>query len=801
VESFWLDVRYAIRSQAASRGVAGLSILCLGLGIGVATMVFAVVNAVLLRPLPLRQPQRILSVSEAPKTTPDVTGPVPGRIFHNWQAQRLSAEFAATRTVSVVVSGVGDRETFDGAAMSSNLFAVLGVDPVIGRAFRPEEDRPGSEGVILLSERLWRSRFAADPRVLGSALVVSGQSRTIVGVVPRFDHPALPASWRNAQVWLPLGWDSRVTNLDDTTLSVLARAPEGIDPAAAAARLETEAQAVNNGANNGDRLVRVRPLDLSLSPTTRAMILTAMGAAIFVLLIACTNVANLLLLKAVARQREVATMMALGASRARIIRQLFLESAALGVAGVPGGLLVGRFGRDLLLAGSVDQQNVTVPIDATVVAVSIGTALLTTLVFGFAPAVNLLRGSIPQVLADGARQATGGRAHNRLRLAFATGAVALSVVLSASASLLARSFGNLVAADRTVDLSPLLMVGLGSPADRDESADETARLTQDILARLRSLPGVASVAVSDFTPLRGAGARVSVVLEGIGTQPSAVMVRRNGVTAGFFGTLGISFDVGRPFTAAEERSGLPVAVVNRRMANQLWPGETAIGKQFRFVNDTPSRSYTVIGVSNNTSNWDVGNRPLPTAYVPLPEASEGKRAVMVRATGDPRRLIQPVREIVASVDSTPRRPQPVLMEAVIRDAFSRQKTLALLFSAFSLLSLVLTAVGLYSVLSYFVSQQRRELGIRAALGAGRRDLMRLVAAQGLSMAAGGLAIGLVGAYAAMRVLRGLLYEVSTTDPLSVKVSVLVVVVVTLAASWLPAHRAASVDPARCLRDA
>jgi hypothetical protein len=342
VESLWLDVRHAIRSQAAGRAVAGLSILCLGLGIGVATMVFAVVNAVLLRPLPLREPRGILSVSEAPTTMPDVTGPVSGRSFETWRAERLSAELAAMRIVSVVLSGAGGPEILDGAAMSSNLFTVLGVEPVIGRVIRPEEDRTGSEGVVLLSERLWRSRFAADPHVLGTALVVSGQSRTIVGVVPRFDHPALPASWRNAQIWVPLTWDSHATTFDHAQLSVVARTPEGMDPAAAAARLETEAQRVSNGASNGDRLVRVRPMDLSLSPATRAMVLTAMGAAVFVLLIACTNVANLLLIKAVARQREVATRMALGASRARIARQLFLESAALGVAGVPGGLLLGR---------------------------------------------------------------------------------------------------------------------------------------------------------------------------------------------------------------------------------------------------------------------------------------------------------------------------------------------------------------------------------------------------------------------------------------------------------------------------
>jgi predicted permease len=472
---------------------------------------------------------------------------------------------------------------------------------------------------------------------------VNGRSRTIAGVVPRFDHPALPASWRNAQVWLPLVWDNGVTSAEDRPLIVMARTAAGMEPAAAAARLETEAQAVNNGSNNGDLRVRVRPMDLSVSPTTRAMLLTA--------------------------------------------------------------------------------------------------------------------------------------------------AVALSVVLSASASLLARSFGNLVAADRTIDLSPLLVVGL-----------ETARGTEDVIARVRSLQDVASVAVSDFTPLRGGGTRESVVLEESATQPSAAIVRRSRVTAGFFGTLGIGFDAGRPFTAMEERSRLPVVVVNRRMANQLWPHETAIGTQFRLANEVPAISYTVIGVSHDLSNWDAGMRPLPTMYTSFPDVSEDKRTLIVRATGDPRRLIQPVREIAASAGRAPRRPEPVLMEAVVRDAFSRQKTLALLFSVFSLLSLVLTAVGLYGVLSYFVSQQRRELGIRAALGAGRRDLIQLVAVRGLSMAAAGLAIGLVAAYAAMRVLRGLLYEVSTTDPLSAKVGVLVVVAVTLAASWLPAHRAASVEPARCLRD-
>ena len=790
--SIWTDLRQALRSVAHSRSVAGLSILCLGLGIGVFTMVLAVINAVLLQPVPFRHPGGLLEIAATSAQSAGTRTPVSIDHFERWQRQPLVAELAAMRPVNIAIARGGDVQQYAGVAVTWNVVRVLGVDLIAGRGFRADEDRAGAD-VVLISETAWRSEFGADPSVLGGRLRVDGREATVIGIVPRFTHPGLPGAWRAANFWVPLASVAR----DEASLTVLARSPLGSDAEAVATALEAQLTGIDAADPIGrNRAVRVGRIDVSVSSTTRAMLLTATGAAVFVLLIACANVANLMLLRATARQREMATRIALGASRGRIARQLGMESAIVGLGAVPPGLLFGWLGHTWLLGGGIDSP---FWIDARVVVAATATALLTSMVFGLAPLMQSMRASAREILGDGGR-ATPGRSQHRLRMTFVTAEVVLSVVLLVSASLLARSFANMIDVDRSLDLTRVAVVGLGAPAERNESPAETARVIADIEARVASLPTVSSTAVSEFMPLRGGGPRVGLRLEGVSASAPAPVARRSSVSARFFSVIGIAFDVGRAFTPAEERAREPVAVVNRRMADQLWPLQDAMGKRFRFEDDNAAIWYSVIGVSQNISNWDIGGRPLATAYVPLTQPPQGRRVLIVRTADDAGAALASVRDIVASFDRTPRTAEPVLLETVSRDAFFRQRSLAALFGVFSVLSVLLTAVGVYGVLAYFVSQRRRELGIRAALGATRRDLIRLVGRQTLLVGGGGIAIGLLAAFAVTRLLRSFLFEVGAADPFSFMATSVFLLAVTVVAGWRPARRAASIDPAVALRD-
>jgi len=796
----WTDIRHAIRALAQSRSVLAMSVLCLGLGIGVVTMVFAVVNGVLLRPVPFLDPAGLLQIAEVapPGGTANA---VSLRSFSTWRRQPLPYDLAAVLPTTVTTTRQGDSARLATLAATWNSLSLLGVDPIAGRSFRPGEDQPGAEAVVLIGEGLWRTAFGADAAVIGTRIGVDGRDATVIGVVPVLAHPGLPGAWRTAQIWVPLATIGDASG--DRTLTVLARAPRGEDPLQVAAALASRLTAINVAdPARRDRTVTIAPLDLSVSPTTRAMLLTSTGASIVVLLIGCVNVANLLLLRSTSRQREMATRLALGASRGRIVRQLIVESALLALASVPPGVFLGWLGRTWLLAGGPEPAGAMLPVDARVVAAATGAALLTSVLFGLAPAVQVRRWSTRGMLGDGGRHATPGRSPHRLRLAFATSEIVLSVVLVASASLLGRSFVQMLDADRDLDLDQIVVVGLGSPEERQESPEETARATGEIHARVGVLPGVRSAALAEFMPLRGAGPRVEARRGEDDPDAPALVARESRVSAGFFEAVGIAFDGGRPFSAAEVRAGEPVVVLNQRLANLLWGGQDAVGRRVRLGGEgagTP-RVHTVVGVSRNISNWDVSGRPLPSAYLPLAAVPTGRRVLVARTSGDPAAVISTVRGVVASFDRRPRGLEPLPLGAVSRDAFFRQQTLATLFGVFGVLSILLTVVGLYGVLSYFVSQRRRELGIRAALGARPRDLAWLVARQMLVVAGSGIAIGTLVAAGATRALQSVLFEVSATDPISFGITAALLAAVCGLAGWPSAHRASAADPAVSLRE-
>jgi predicted permease len=788
----WTDLRHAIRSLALSRGATALAIVCLALGIGVVTMVFAVVNGLLFQPLPIREPGSLLSITteSGPTGTESVT--ISRRDLEEWRRLQLPAAVAALRPVSLEASVDGRLDRPAAMAATWNVLSVLGIDPIAGRAWREDEDSAGADGAILISETRWVSDFGSDRVALGRRVLINGRSAVIVGIVPRLDHPALPAAWRNAELWVPLHWIETAAPAE--ALSVIARPSAGKDLPAASRELQGRLDAATT-AGPGDRSVRVEPVDLSLSPTTRSMLLTAMGAAVFVLLIGCGNVATLMLLRSTARQQEVATRFALGASRGRVVRQLLIESALVGLASIPAGLVLAVAGRHWLLGAEI----AAVSIDWRVVAVTSAVALATSVLFGLAPVLQSLRATPRDVLGDGGRQLTAGRTSNRLRFVFATSQIALSLMLLVGTTLLSRSFANLLDADRDLDLARLVVVGLSGLDDRQQSAAERARVAEIIESRVRTLPGVASTALAEFMPLRRGGPRVQVRVSDQDPAAPGRTALRSGVSADFFTAMGIALEAGRPFTPGEARARERVAVLNRRAADLWWPRQDAIGRRIQLDGERGDL-FTVIGVSPDISNWDISGRPQPTVYVPLTDIASARRVLIVRPVDDPGALMAPLRDIAASAGLPRQTVNPQLLETVSRNAFSRQRTLAVLFSVFSAMSLVLTTIGVYGVLSCFVSQRRRELGIRAALGAGRRDLIWLVGRQTLLAAASGVAIGLLLAAAMTRTLRNMLFEVSTTDPLSFNVAAAFLLAISMMASWIPARRAAAVPPATALRE-
>jgi predicted permease len=789
----WTDLRHAIRSLALNRSATGLAIVCLALGIGVVTMVFAVVNGLLFQPMPIRDPGTLLSITTESRRADSESAAISRREFDDWQRLQLPAALAALHPVSLEASLDGRLDRSAALAATWNVLSVLGIDVIAGRALREDEDSASADGALLISETRWVRDFGSDHAALGNRVVINGRSAVIVGIVPRLDHPALPAAWRNAEFWVPLHWIDAAPPAE--ALSVIARPSAGRDLTAASRELQGRLEAATT-AGPGDRTVRVEPVDLSLSPTTRSMLLTAMGAAVFVLLIGCGNVATLMLLRSTARQQEVATRFALGASRGRVVRQLLIESALVGLASIPSGLVLALAGRHWLLGA---EAIAAVSIDWRVVAVTSGVALATSVLFGLAPVLQSLRATPRDLLSDGGRHVTAGRTPHRLRTAFATSQIALSLMLLVGTTLLSRSFANLLDADRDLDLARLVVVGLGGLDDRQRSAAEIAGVAETVESRVRTLPGVASTALAEFMPLRRGGPRVQVRVSDQDPAAPARTALRSGVSADFFTAMGIALEAGRPFSPGEARAGERVAVLNRRAADLWWPRQDAIGRRIQ-LDGARGDIFTVIGVSPDISNWDISGRPQPTVYVPLTDIGNARRVLIVRPVDDPGALMAPLRDIAASAGLPRQTVNPQLLETVSRNAFSRQRTLAVLFSVFSTMSLVLTTIGVYGVLSCFVSQRRRELGIRAALGAGRRDLIWLVGRQTLLTAASGVAIGLLVAAAITRMLQNLLFEVSTTDPLSFNVAATFLLAISLMASWIPARRAAAVPPATALRE-
>ena len=530
------------------------------------------------------------------------------------------------------------------------------------------------------------------------------------------------------------------------------------------------------------------------------MLVLAMGAVTFVLMIACGNVANLALAQAMRRRKEIGVRIALGASHGRIVRLLLMESAIVGALSVPLCLLLASWGRDLLIQATGEAMGFSFPIDGRVLLFAAGTAVLASLVSGLAPAVLAVRSGVGAAVRGSGWGATESRSEKRLRSSLVVAEVALSMVLLVGALLFTRSFVNLLRADGGIDTAPLLTMRLDLLGDSHRTADARARRVDEVVARLEALASVESVAASDLIPLLGGGVRTVAIADETAPAEDAPSVLYGGVTARYFETLGVALLQGRAFTVTEVRTSSAVAIVNRSMAERLWPGGNALGRRFRLGDDADGPWHTIIGVSPNISNWNLSDRPIPTAHLPYRHVAARTPTLLIRTTGEPALMAGPARETLGSID----RELPVFgvltMDEVRRGAFLRQEVLASGFLIFGVIAALLAATGLYGVVSYGVVHRTREIGLRLALGAQRRDVVRLVIGQGMMVILIGIAFGLAGAFAVTRVARRQIYEVSATDPVSFAVAVAFLVAVGWCASYAPARRAAAVDPMVALRE-
>ena len=806
MDSLIQDLRYSVRVLVKSPGFALVAVLCIAIGIGANTTIFSIVNAMLLRPFPFADPDRIVAVHETQVKNDIDSAGLSYLDFRDLREQSTSFSQTAAHTGrSLTFSGAEEPERVAGEAVSASLFPLLGVKPILGRHFREDEDRPGAPGAVLLSHDLWMRRFNGDPKVVGKTILVNAMAHTVVGVMPpRFKFPDRQLAW------VPLTPLVHKDPRADRSLAVLARLKPGTTAEQARAevagivqRIAKQYPETHTGWSGSVRSLR----EEFAGPNLRLIVLTMMGAVFCVLLIACSNVANLLLARATVRQREVAVRAAFGAGRVRLLRQLLTESVLIGLAGGALGIVFAVWGiRWLELSIPPENQPsywIEFTIDGPVLLFTLGVAVFTGLLFGLAPALQALKPDLHGTLKEGGRGAGGSLRRNRLRSGLVIVQVAFSLMLLISASLFVRSFLKIQEDKGGFDGSHVMTMRFYMPAGRYEKDEDMTRRVEDVVRRVEAVPGVEAASASNNIPLGGGGGGGRIQIEGKnyprGEEPNIFCA---GVAPHFFQALGLPLASGRSFTDPEGFALSKVAVVNQTFVKKLFDGRDPVGRRFRLPDDKSPDWLTVIGVvpDFNNDDLDANEKMQPSAYVSYAYQASRNTGLTVRTRGNPLEVVKGVREAIRSSDPGLPVFDVYTMEQVRQQGFWEYRLFGGMFSVFGGLALFLAAIGLYGVLSYSVSQRVREIGVRVALGAQGGDVMRLVLRQGMVLALLGIGFGLLFSFGATRVVKSILYNVSPTDPMSFAGISAVLAAIAILASWLPARRALEVDPLEALRN-
>ena len=797
------DLKYAWRTIRRSPGFALAVVLTLALGIGANSAIFSVVHAVLLRPLPFGEPDRLVrlygrypEVGRTGTSLPD---------FQDWRAQSHSfAQMAARYNAAFVLTGEGEPERVIADRVTANFLGTFGVRPALGRSFLPEEEQVGGDDrVVILDYGYWQRRFAGDPRIVGRQIQLSGQPFQVVGIAPKDFRIA-----RDVDLYAPARADTTMPRRAEF-LDVYARLKPGVGVQQADADLAAVLRhlAEEYPATNATIRSEVIGLQDDMVQGVRPALLAFMGAVALVLLIACANVANLLLARAATRDREVAVRVALGAGRARLMRQLLTESVVLAIIGGALGLAMATWAVAAVRGTDVRflPRQGEISIDGTIVAFTLVLSVATGLLFGLAPAIRLSRGSLHATLREGARGATGGSLA-RVRGALVLGEVAVALMLLVGAGLLIRSFDKLTKVDLGFEPSQVLTYSVTFPSAKFGDRDQAAPLYDALLERAKALPGVQQAALSADLPMGGAS-YLSFSIQGRPDRPerpgaAPEDMQPFAVSPDYFATMHIPLKRGRLITAADRAGATPVAVISEEAARRFFAdGRDPIGSRLTFGNPANPKTtwMTIVGIVGNIAQEGVTAKPYAQLYQSIDQSPTRVVYVSLRSDRDPLLLASSVRGTVRAVDPDLLVNDIQTLEDRVSQNIARPRLSVLLIGAFSAIALLLAAIGIYGVMAYTVAQRTREIGVRMALGADPHEVKQLVVRQGMRPALIGVAVGLVAAFAATRLIASLLYGVSAVDPLTFVLVPLFLIAVALLATYLPARRATRVPPTVALQ--
>jgi putative ABC transport system permease protein len=810
------DLRFGWRMFIRYRVVSAVAVVTLALGIGANTAIFSVINAVLLKPLPFAAPERLVAIGSTAANNRSNFGPISYPDFADFRTRQTAFDrVAAYHTRGLTLQTADGAVRLEGAVITSDLVPALGINPMLGRVFLPEEERVGGGLVALLSYNLWRSRFDADPNIVGKPLAIGGQSFVVAGVMPA--EFQFPIQSQPVELWINMASEAEIpadspqtTQRGNHYLSAIGRLKPAVAIEQAEAQLVTVAASLEKQYpdDNDNMSARVRPMMEALTGDVRDSLLVIFAAVGCVLLIACANVANILLARAANRRREIALRTALGASRWRVARQMLTESVLLSLLGGAAGVLLAGFATDALIAlnPTAIPRIAESGVDGRALLFTFGLATLTGIAMGLIPALHASKLDLNTVLKEGGRGASTGSLRFSARGGLVIAEVAIAVTLLVGAGLLIQSFARLTRVKPGFNPERLLTMRIGFPDGLYTRPDQIAGFHDRLMTSLQSLPGVSAYSAVAPSPMSGNNFRVGFSVQGR-PNPSGRQYPYNTrvtlVGADYFRTLGVPFREGRDYTARDDLRSAPVVIVNEAFAKANFPGENPIGKRIDpsiGVDGSTPPMREIIGIVADSRSRSLSAAPEPEVYLHIPQIPAlGSMTLMLRSQSDAMSLAAAARQEITKLDPN----LPIYdikpFNEYISDSVARPRFNSGLIGVFAGVALLLTAIGLYGVISYSVTQRTQEIGIRMALGARSGDVLRLIVRQGMALVLIGAALGLGGAFAATRLIRGLLFDIGATDPLTFASVTALITLIALLACYIPARRATKVDPMVALR--